>query len=65
MQVQEEINKNNNNHNDDSLFDRKVDLVTAGLRAYHARCLKNEREVSRNNALIICNYIMSMKTYRK
>src|SRR5918992_1971419 len=62
MQVQEEINKNNNSHNDDPLFDRKVDLVTAGLRASHARCLKNEREVSRNNALIICNYIMSMKT---
>jgi integrase/recombinase XerD len=62
MQVQEEINKNINSHNDDSLFDRKVDLVTTGLRAYHARCLKNEREVSRNNALIICNYIMSMKT---
>ena len=62
MQVQEEINENNNSHNDDPLFDRKADLVTAGLRAYHARCLKNEREVSRNNALIICNYIMSMKT---
>jgi hypothetical protein len=62
MQVQEEINKNNNSHIDDSLFDRKVHLVTTGLRAYHARCLKNEREVSRNNALIICNYIMSMKT---
>jgi hypothetical protein len=63
MQVQEEINKNNNSHhNEDPLFDRKVDLVTAGLRANHARCLKNENEVSRNNALIICNYIMSMKT---
>jgi hypothetical protein len=43
MQVQEEINKNNNGHIDDSLFDRKVDLVTTGLRAYHARCLKNEK----------------------
>ena len=62
MQVQEETNKNNNSHNDDPLFDRKVDLVTAGLWAYYARCLKNEREVSRNNALTICNYIMSMKT---
>lgn len=31
MQVQEETNKNNNSHNDDPLFDRKVDLVTAGL----------------------------------
>jgi integrase/recombinase XerD len=62
MQVQDEINKSNNSHYDDPLFDRKVDLVTAGLRAYHARCLKNEREVSRNNALIICNYIMSMIT---
>lgn len=61
MQVQE-VNKNNTSHNGDPLFDRKVDLVTAGLRAYYARCLKNERELSRNNALTICNYIMSMKT---
>jgi hypothetical protein len=36
MQFQEEINKNNNRHNDEPLFDRKVALVTAGLRAYHA-----------------------------
>ena len=31
MQVQEEINKNNNSHDDNPLFDRKGDLVTAGL----------------------------------
>ena len=63
MQIQEETNKSNSNsNNDDPLFDRKVDLVTVGLRAYHARSLKNKKEVSQNNALIICNYIMSMKT---
>jgi hypothetical protein len=63
MQIQEKTNESKiKSNNDDPLFDRKVDLVTAGLRAYHARCLKNKKEVSQNNALIICNYIMSMKT---
>ena len=63
MQIQEETNKSNSNsNNDDPLFDRKVDLVTVGLRSYHARSLKNKKEVSHNNALIICNYIVSMKT---
>src|SRR5919109_2892276 len=57
MLVQQKIK--NNDHND-PLFDRKVDLVTAGLRARYDRRLKND--VSRNNALIICNYIISMKT---
>lgn len=54
-------NSNNdyNNHNN-PLFDRKVDLVTAGLSAGYTRSLKNK--VSQNNALIICNYITSMKT---
>ena len=61
MQIQEKTNESKSN-NDDPLFDRKVDLVTAGLRAYHARCLKNKKEVSHNNALIICNYIISMNT---
>jgi integrase/recombinase XerD len=52
-------NNDYNNHNN-PLFDRKVDLVTAGLPAGYARSLKNK--VSQDNALIICNYITSMKT---
>ena len=42
------------------LFDRKVDLVTAGLREGHANYLRHQ--VSQENALIICNYILAMKT---
>lgn len=51
---------NNYNNNSNPLFDRKVDLVTAGLPAGYARSLKNK--VSQDNALIICNYITCMKT---
>jgi hypothetical protein len=47
-------------YNDNPLFDRKVDLVGPGLKAYQARRLKYE--VSQDSALIICNYIMSMRT---
>jgi hypothetical protein len=43
----------------DQVFDRKVDLITAGLRPYHARTLKDERCVSRNNAMIICDYMFA------
>jgi hypothetical protein len=68
MQVQQGttvINSNkdknsNNDYNNNPLFDRKVDLVTAGLPAGYTRSFKNK--VSQNNALIICNYITSMKT---
>ena len=52
MQVQENVI--------DPLFDRKVDLITAGLPAGYAKCLKTE--VSWDNALIISSYIVSMKT---
>ena|SRR5215207_6556195 len=54
MQVQQNVN--------DPLFERKVDFITAGLPTGYAKRLKNENEVSRNSALIICNYINSMKT---
>jgi hypothetical protein len=61
MQVQKTTNPDNDNsRNSNPLFDRKVDLVTAGLQAGYAKRLKNE--VSQDNALTICNYIMSMKT---
>src|ERR671922_1887447 len=46
----------------DPLFERKVDLVTEGLPAGYAKRLKLVGQVSQDNALTICNYIMAMKT---
>jgi len=46
----------------DPLFERKVDLVTEGLPVGYAKRLNLISQVSQNNALVICNYIMSMKT---
>ena len=46
----------------DSLFDRKVDFITAGLPTGYAKRLKLVSQVSQGNALPICNYIMSMKS---
>jgi|SRR5215208_2553068 len=46
----------------DPLFERKVDLVTEGLPAGYAERLKLVSQVFQDNALIICNYIMAMKT---
>jgi integrase/recombinase XerD len=43
----------------DQVFDRKVDLITAGLRPYHARTLRNEKYVSRHNTMIICDYLFA------
>ena len=48
-----------NNDNNNPLFDRKVDIITAGLATY-AKSLKND--VMQGNALIICDCILSMKT---
>jgi hypothetical protein len=56
VQIQNQIN----NPNNDNLFDRNVDDITTGLQPYHNRYLKTQ--VSSDNALIICNYILSMKT---
>ena len=52
----------NLNQNTDTLFDRKVDLVTAGLQQHNNNYLRDESQVSRENALAICNYILAMKT---
>ncbi|HJR48306.1 MAG TPA: hypothetical protein VJ799_09160, partial [Nitrososphaeraceae archaeon] len=46
--------------NSDVLFDRKVDLITAGLQPHLNKYLKDE--VSRENTSIICDYITAMKT---
>ena len=44
--------------NDDALFDRKIDLITEGISPYFASKL---RELSKNNALTIIDYVLSMK----
>ena len=49
-----------NNDNNNPIFDRKVDIITAGLAATYAKSLKND--VMQGNALIICDCILSMKT---
>jgi hypothetical protein len=45
--------------NTDVLFDRKLDLITEGLEPY---LYKKIQQLSKNNAVIIINYIMSLKT---
>lgn len=51
--------QNYNYNNQDALFDRKIDLTTAGLQQYYDKHL---REISKENALTICEYIGVMKT---
>jgi hypothetical protein len=48
------------NNDDNPLFDRKVEVTTAGLPARYPRTLKNE--ISQGNALIICDFISALKT---
>jgi len=43
----------NLNQNTDILFDRKVDLITAGLQQHNNKYLRDESQVSRENALVI------------
>jgi hypothetical protein len=45
--------------NSQLLFDRKVDQATAGLDSHYPESLKNK--VSKENALIISNFILAMK----
>ena len=68
MQVQQKniINSSKGKHKDsvysninNPLFDRKVELITAGIPAYYAKSLK---KITQGNALIICDYITSMNT---
>ena len=67
MQVQKTIiNSSKGKHKDsvhgninNPLFDRKVELITAGIPAYYAKSLK---KITQGNALIICDYITSMNT---
>jgi hypothetical protein len=55
----EQINSDSSNCYYDQVFDRKVDLITAGLRPYQARSLRDEEQVSRHNAMIICDYMFA------
>ena len=68
MQVQQKtiINSSKGKHKDsvysninNPLFDRKVELITAGIPSYYAKSLK---KITQGNALIICDYITSMNT---
>jgi integrase/recombinase XerD len=49
----------NHNQNQNALFDRKIDLTTAGLQQYYNKHL---RDISVENASVICDYIGVMKT---
>ena len=42
-----------------SLFDRRIDLVTEGIDSFFASIL---REILANNALTIVNYVLSMRS---
>lgn len=48
-------------HDHNALFDRKIDVITAGLQPFLNRFLKDGNRVSKDNALIIYNYIVAMK----
>ena len=45
---------------EDSLFDIKIEMATAGLIPYYSRRLL--KEVTKENALTIAKYILAMKT---
>jgi integrase len=55
----EQINSDSSNCYYDQVFDRKVELITVGLRPYQARSLRDEEQVSRHNAMIICDYMFA------
>jgi hypothetical protein len=46
----------------EALFDRKVDLITAGLQPRFNKYLKDEGMITRDNAHVICDYIIAMNT---
>jgi hypothetical protein len=52
--------EDNNNNIASLLFDRKIEAVTVGLPPEYSRLLLNK--VSKDNALTIVTYIVSMKS---
>lgn len=46
--------------NEDSLFDLKIEMATAGLIPYYSRSLL--KDVTKENSLTIAKYILAMKT---
>jgi hypothetical protein len=57
MQIQH-VQSNGQNQTQDILFDRKVDLATAGIQQYYNKSL---RSLSKENTLVVCDYIDAMK----
>lgn len=51
--------KDNVVSNNDAIFDQKIDLITEGIDSFMA---SNLRELPKDNALTIVNYILSMKS---
>jgi hypothetical protein len=52
--------KKQRNHKGPSLTE--VDLITEGLQPRYNTYLKDESQISRENALVICDYILAMNT---
>jgi hypothetical protein len=45
--------------NNDAIFDQRIDLITEGIDSFMA---SNLRELPKDNALTLANYILSMKS---
>src|SRR5918994_1899356 len=46
----------------EALFERKVDLITAGLQPRFSKYLRDSSLVSKDNAVVICDYVLAMNT---
>ena len=46
----------------EAFFDRKVDLITSGLQPRFGKYLRDSSLVSKNNAVVICDYVLAMNT---
>src|ERR671910_3243030 len=44
------------------LFERKVDLITSGLQPRFSKYLRDSGLVSKDNAVVICDYVLAMNT---
>ena len=46
----------------EALFDRKVDLITSGLQPRFSKYLRDSSLISKDNAVVICDYVLAMNT---
>jgi integrase len=46
----------------EALFDRKVDLITSGLQPRFGKYLRDSSLISKDNSLVICDYVLAMNT---